>query len=313
MDIIKYDEKIFTKTGLNLPESLTFEDWLSLGNKLKIIKNASLWWWADYINFGQRKYGEMYAQALDETDYSYQTLADATYTARKFDISCRHENVPLSFHKEVAPLEPDIQNKLLSKCEEEKWTRRELRDEVHKAQRQLKEVNLPDNRFRIFYADPPWQYNDKCEDGAIQSGGADKHYPTMSIEELCAMPIKDISLDDAVLFLWTTSPLLEDSFKVINSWGFKYKTSFVWDKVKHNMGHYNSVRHELLLICTKGSCQPDNIKLFDSVQVIEKSNIHSQKPEEFYNIIETLYTHGNRIELFARNKRNGWDSYGNEL
>jgi N6-adenosine-specific RNA methylase IME4 len=118
--------------------------------------------------------------------------------------------------------------------------------------------------------------------------------------------------DNAVLFLWVTSPLLEDSFKVINSWGFKYKTSFVWDKIKHNMGHYNSVRHEFLLVCTKGSCLPEHIQLFDSVQSIEKTE-HSIKPEQFRKIIDTLYPSGNRIELFARVKIKGWDYYGNEL
>jgi len=138
------------------------------------------------------------------------------------------------------------------------------------------------------------------------------HYPLMSIEELCNMPIEDITEDNAVLFIWVTSPILEESFRVINSWGFKYKTSFVWDKVKHNMGHYNSVRHEFLLVCIKGSCQPDVNKLFDSVQSIERAG-HSEKPEEFRKIIDTLYTFGKRIELFARKKVDGWEYYGNEL
>lgn len=170
--------------------------------------------------------------------------------------------------------------------------------------------DLPEGSYRIIYSDPPWAYNDKCEGGAIQSGGAEKHYPTMSIKEICEMQLPKID-DNAVLFLWVTSPLLEDGFKVINSWGFKYKASFIWDKIKHNMGHYNSVRHELLLIATKGSCQPDNLKLFDSVQSIERTE-HSKKPHEFYHIIETLYI-GNKIELFAREKHEGWTNWGNEV
>jgi len=168
-----------------------------------------------------------------------------------------------------------------------------------------------DKKYRVIYADPPWMYNDKQNHDGL--GGAEKHYPTLSITELCDLPIQDICEENAVLFLWTTSPLLENSFKVINSWGFKYKSSFVWDKVKHNMGHYNSVRHEFLLICTKGSATPDNVKLFDSVQSIERSNKHSEKPNEFRNIIETLYKAGNFIELFARQKHENWDVYGNEI
>ena len=126
------------------------------------------------------------------------------------------------------------------------------------------------------------------------------------------MDIKDIADENAVLFLWATSPILEDAFRVINMWGFKYKASFVWDKIGHNMGHYNSVRHEFLLICTKGSCQPDNQKLFDSVQSIKRTK-HSEKPEEFRKIIDTLYPYGKRIELFGRKRVENWGVYGNEV
>jgi N6-adenosine-specific RNA methylase IME4 len=171
---------------------------------------------------------------------------------------------------------------------------------------------LPDAKYRVIYADPPWKYADKCSDGAVQSGGVETHYPTMSIAELCQMPIKEICEDNAVLFLWVTSPLLFECAPIIEAWGFKYKTSFIWDKVKHNMGHYNSVRHEFLLVCTRGSCTPDNQTLVDSVQSIERTK-HSEKPETFREIIDSLYKHGKRIELFARKKVDGWDAYGNAL
>ena len=130
----------------------------------------------------------------------------------------------------------------------------------------------------------------------------------MPLDDICNLPVP--SADNAVLFLWVTSPLLEDCFKVINAWGFTYKSSFVWDKVKHNMGHYNSVRHKFLLVCTKGSCTPDVQKLYDSVQSIERSE-HSRKPKEFRDIIDTLYPAGNRLEMFAREAPEGWDVWGN--
>jgi N6-adenosine-specific RNA methylase IME4 len=175
---------------------------------------------------------------------------------------------------------------------------------------------LPSDKYRVIYADPPWKYNDTRSGGnddfMNQYPAAETHYPTMTITELCNLPISDLCENNSVLFLWVTSPLLEDSFKIIKAWGFSYKTSFIWDKIKHNMGHYNSVRHELLLICTRGSCTPDNKKLFDSVQSIDRSDIHSQKPEEFREIIETLYTHGKKLELFARSEHEGWEVWGNE-
>jgi len=170
---------------------------------------------------------------------------------------------------------------------------------------------LPEGKYQVIYADPPWSYNDKCEDGAIQSGGAERHYPSMSINELSNMGADKLAGDNSVLFLWATSPLLPDALEIMSAWGFTYKAAFIWDKVKHNMGHYNSVRHEILLIGTRGSCVPDNLKLFDSVQSIEK-NKHSEKPEAFREIIDTLYN-GPKVELFHRGEAvKGWEAWGNE-
>jgi len=177
---------------------------------------------------------------------------------------------------------------------------------------------LPSSKYRVLYADPPWGYSNTWSGGdegfSDRWTSAQTHYPTMTIAELCDIGprIKDITEDNAVLFLWVTSPMLEECFEVVNAWGFKYKTSFVWDKVGHNFGHYNSVRHEFLLICTKGSCTPDSDTLIDSVQSIKKSKVHSEKPEEFRTIIDTLYTHGKKLELFARADAEGWETWGNE-
>jgi N6-adenosine-specific RNA methylase IME4 len=205
----------------------------------------------------------------------------------------------------LAKERPDLAKKVMQGDMKPVEAHRQMRkDEASKTA-----PTMPTGKYRVIYADPPWQYGDK-RDG--NTTGAEDHYPTMSIPELCLLPVPDFAEDNAVLFMWTTSPLLEDAFRVVNAWGFKYKTSFVWDKVKHNMGHYNSVRHEFLLVCTKGSCTPDNAKLFDSVQSIERTE-HSRKPEEFRAIIDTLYTIGWKIEMFRRgDEPEGWDVWGNE-
>jgi N6-adenosine-specific RNA methylase IME4 len=180
------------------------------------------------------------------------------------------------------------------------------------AEKLRQRVELPDAKFRVIYADPPWSYNDKADAGSVQSGGAEQHYPSMTLDELCAMKVAEICEPNAVLFLWTTSPLLEDAFAVIRSWGFTYKSSFVWDKHAHNRGHYNSVRHEFLLLAVRGSCPPDVPKLFDSVQKTGRTD-HSEKPGVFRIIIETLYPHGKRLELFHRGEPiEGWAAWGNE-
>lgn len=193
-----------------------------------------------------------------------------------------------------------------------KKTLPQVKRELKRAEVIAKVAALPSEKFRVLYADPPWKYGSSSP-GLDQYGPAERHYPSMAISELCALGISDIAENDAVLFLWVTSPLLDECWPVVKAWGFEYKTSFVWDKVKHNFGHYNSLRHEFLLVCTRGSCTPDVKQLFDSVQTIERDGDHSQKPEEFRRIIDTLYPHGKRIELFARKTAPGWEAYGNEL
>ncbi len=174
--------------------------------------------------------------------------------------------------------------------------------------------NLPKGKHLVIYADPPWKYGDAQAvkgDYGTGTGAAAGHYAPMTMAELKALDVKSLAAENSVLFLWATSPLLPEALTLASAWGFKYKAMFVWDKVKHNMGHYNSVRHEMLLICTKGSCTPQVSKLFDSVQAIERTK-HSEKPEQFRKIIETLYPKGRRIELFARKKTKGWKAWGNE-
>jgi len=171
---------------------------------------------------------------------------------------------------------------------------------------------LPNAKYRVIYADPPWSYSDKATTGAIQSGGAEGHYPSLSIAQLCKLDIASRCQKNAVLFLWVTAPLLAECWPVIKAWGFTYKASFVWDKIAHNMGHYNSVRHEFLLICTRGSCTPDDPKQIDSVQSIKRGK-HSAKPEAFRKIIDGMYPHGRRLELFARGPvPKHWQAWGNE-
>lgn len=191
-------------------------------------------------------------------------------------------------------------------------------EEVKKAERLKKHIaesKKPQKlkgKYRVIYADPPWDYGSHSGRNRNATRPED-HYSTLTIEQLCKLPVAGITEKNAVLFLWVTSPFLEKSFELINSWGFTYKSSFVWHKNRHVLGNYNSVRHEFVLIATKGSCTPDNNKLFESVQFIKRPSKHSEKPEEFRKIIDNLYSYGNRIELFARKKAKGWQVWGNQV
>jgi N6-adenosine-specific RNA methylase IME4 len=222
-----------------------------------------------------------------------------------------------------AESEPAIAEKVAAVEKGDKTLSQVIREVKHE-EAKAKTRPLPDGKYRVIYADPPWSYGNTGggrkpgnaggiadESDLDQYGPAERHYPAMTIAELCAMDVKAIAADNAVLFLWVTSPLLDECWPVIKAWTFEYKTSFVWDKVKHNFGHYNSVRHEFLLVCTRGSCTPDSKELIDSVQTIERGE-HSEKPDRFREIIEQLYPTGKRIELFARKRVSGWEAYGNE-
>jgi len=303
------------KTGLVIAGDPSYEEWEDCGHFLRQAEKAVQFWIGDWLNYGDKKYGEMYSQAVDETDYAEGSLRNAKWVASQVELSRRRDNLSYSHHAEVAALPPEKQDYWLSEAEEKGLTRSDLRHAIKHERLALEIRSLPDDKYRVIYADPPWQYGMPQHSREEQETVLETHYPTMPLDDICKLPIYNLAGENAVLFLWATSPLLPQAFVVADAWGFEYKAAFIWDKVKHNVGYYNSVRHELLLICTRGSCLPDSKPgepmLIDSVQSIERTE-HSRKPEAFRNIIDNLYPSGKRIELFAREKHDDWDVWGNE-
>jgi len=299
-----------TKTSLSFKREVTKNEWQKVFDACRHIEGCIQFWIGDLLKYREQKWG-MYDDIAEQTGYDRGTLQNIKSVSDKVNPNFRNEHLSFAHHQQVAPLPAEKQVFFLKKADEEKLSVRDLRREIHKEKysKSIGEAKALNGKYRIIYADPPWSYGN---DRTFYGGDPVSHYPTMTIDQLCTMPIKEMAEDNSVLFIWVTSPLLDECFSVITAWGFKYKSSFVWDKVKHNMGHYNSVRHELLLICTRGSCLPDSSKLIDSVVSIERTE-HSTKPDEFRNIIEEMYNYGNKIELFARIEKDGWDSYGNQI
>ena len=164
-------------------------------------------------------------------------------------------------------------------------------------------------KFPVVYADPPWLYDFQ----ESHSREIENHYPTMPIEDICAMPLTDITTPDAVLFLWATSPKLPQAIQVIESWGFTYKTSFVWVKDKIATGYWCRGQHELLLVATKGAPPTPAPADRHSSVINAPRGEHSVKPVEVYEIIEAMFPTLPKIELFCRgNNRPLWTAWGNQ-
>jgi N6-adenosine-specific RNA methylase IME4 len=165
-------------------------------------------------------------------------------------------------------------------------------------------------RYPVLYADPCWRFRSGMTERSIEN-----HYPTMSIEEICALPVGEIAHDDAVLFLWTTSPNLEEAFRVLEAWGFTYKASAVWDKGVAGMGYWYRVRHEILLVATRGDFPAPAEELRPSSVYTSPRGRHSEKPEAVRDDIARMFPGLPRIELFARTDgapAAGWDVWGNQ-
>jgi N6-adenosine-specific RNA methylase IME4 len=172
-------------------------------------------------------------------------------------------------------------------------------------------------RYPVILADPPWRYEERSL--GTPSRQIEHFYPTLSLDEICALPIGDLATRDAILFLWTTAPKCAEAMRVIEAWGFSYRTQLVW--VKHSstgapvgVGYFVSTQHELLLIGTRGDFPHPAPADRPSSVLMAQRRAHSQKPEEAYAIIERMYPGIHpRIELFARAHRDGWHTWGNEV
>jgi len=172
-------------------------------------------------------------------------------------------------------------------------------------------IPFPDKKYKIIYADPPWQYENK-KTGGSNSSGSEQKYETMSYEELANLPIQSITDEDCILFLWATIPLLPLGVSLMNDWGFKYKTSLVWFKSNsYGLGYWFRGMTEILLIGVSGKVKPFRSQMPNCISCpIQK---HSKKPDRFRQIISSITKDLQpRIELFARMKIHGWDTWGND-
>jgi len=177
-------------------------------------------------------------------------------------------------------------------------------------------VDWPQGKYHTISADPPWDLRELGYQGYEATGKkwgihAGMFYDLMTTREIGGLPVKDLAADNAHLYLWTTHNFIGPAIEIIGKWGFKYKSLLVWvKKPGMGMGYHFRYCTEFLLFGVRGSLRTlvrDQRDFFESAKIG-----HSRKPEVAYEIIERC-SPGPRIELFARNKRPGWDSWGKEI
>jgi N6-adenosine-specific RNA methylase IME4 len=314
-----------TRTSWQLPQEMSFEQWRMCGLALIEIGSAVAWWIGDWWAYGEHAYGERIAALRDglfEGEYTYSTLKTYGWVSRSVEKSTRVDLLTHRHHLEIAALPHAEQKKWLARAlkgdgDGKPWSAAKLRAEIRwQAARdatvaaELEASKL--GKYVVLYADPPWQYTHPPMGGSNRS--IENHYPTMTIEEMCALKISSIAHKDSMLFLWVTTPLLQQSFDILMAWGFSYRTGMVWVKDKIGMGYYVRQRHELLLIAKRGELPlPEPEARCDSVLEAPRLE-HSAKPTEMYDRIDGLYPKVRKIELFARGemKREGWKAWGNQ-
>lgn len=230
----------------------------------------------------------------------------------------RSGNVSINAAETIAELPVEKQVEIVARGEKEiLQAAKEIRAEKAKAKRterieKIAEISKgntgldSDVRYPVIYADPPWRY----EYASTESRAIENQYPTMSIDDICALNVP--AADDAILFMWTTAPKLEEGLRVLNDWGFIYRSCAIWDKQKMGMGYYFRIQHEILLIGTKGNIPaPEPSVRPRSVFSISYDG-HSAKPHEVAEMIEAMYPELPKLEMFCRQPRDGWSVWGNQ-
>ena len=177
---------------------------------------------------------------------------------------------------------------------------------------------ISQKKYNIIYADPPWSFKTRSEKGK-EKKSADNHYSCMNIEDIYNLPVKNIAEDNSFLFLWVTYPLLVEGVETIKKWGFTYKTcAFSWvkknkvaDSLFWGLGYWTRANNEICLLGTKGN--PKRVSKSVHQVVVDKIREHSRKPDCVRDRIVQLCGDIPRIELFARQRVEGWDAWGNEV
>lgn len=306
-----------------LRPGLPYDEWVQIGRQLGAMVRLSPFLVGKWLIYGEDAYGERFSQALAVTGLDDQTLYNYASVTRR--VPDPRPTLSFSHHAEVAALPAPAQADLLAEAEAEGLTVKALRERVRERKHAvLPAPVLPAGVYDLLYADPPWRYDDGSAD---ESRVIENHYPTLALDELCALPVPRLAAADAALYLWCPAGKYAEAVQVMAAWGFTPRSSLVWVKVKSavaadarvplydavvtGMGYWARVAHELVLVGRKGNFPPPPASLRPSSVIFAPRRDHSRKPDEMAAEIERMYPRARRIELFARTARPNWAFWGN--
>lgn len=311
---------LFKETALEFTEPLSQEQWRDLGKQLRHMERGHQWWIGDWANYGEHRYGDI-KRAAEEMGFDYGAVRVYAHVARRFEVLMRINTLGFQHHQVVASLLPEVALRLLKEAEtaEPHLTVDELRRLVHREQNAVGELPGPETcsatdllslaerglRFATVYADPPWLYGNQGTRAATGN-----HYGGMTVAEIAALPVSQLLADDAHLHLWTTNAFLFECPHIIESWGFEYKSCFVWVKPQLGIGNYWRVSHEFLLFAARGSAEFRNRGARSWLEA--RRGKHSSKPEAVRKLIESA-SPTPYLELFGRRNATGWTVWGDQI
>ena len=308
----------FTARGAIFPDSTSFDEWSAAGEYLRQFDRGLQWCIGDWLRFGGHKWGDKYEAAASLLGMKPRTLEAYKQVAERYEFPSRIVNCSFKHHQIAASLPPKRRAALLEAAAEGRWSASRLRQEIPVLPKIAAEPNdgpanvvatlgeLDGQQFGTIYADPPWQYGNQATRAAT-----DDHYGTMTVDELCLMPVASHAADDAHLHLWTTNGFLPDAFRVMSAWGFEYRSCFVWVKPQMGIGNYWRVSHEFLLLGIRGDAKRFNSRNLKSWGEFKRGR-HSAKPAKVRQMIEQA-SPGPYLEMFGRHPVDGWTVMGNQI
>lgn len=319
----------YTTDQLALPVLVTREAWIThgrfLGRADRVLGWAIAEWWNAGEAFGDRV---KIVTGPDWDGPSHQTCRNYASVDSRIPVYRRHYTLSFGHHAAVAALPTEEADRLLAEAarqvaetgsppsvlhlrQKAKAARRVEREQDLGEETRLASRKLGSKLYGVIYADPPWRFEPRSRDTGMDRA-ADNHYPTMTTDEICALKVP--AAKNAVLFLWATPPMLCYALRVLEAWGFEYRSHMVWYKDRLSTGYWVRGQHELLLIGVKGKNVPAPAMGDQPTSVMAGAvGKHSEKPASFAKLILRMYPSQDRLEMFARKRRKGFTPWGNEV